>query len=107
MTGTLRQPEATRPPWLTAGVVTGVAWIPIGLALAFVSAQVGAPTASGWLFLVAGVVPFVIVGRRVALRGWRSWTAAGLAAVGCLWLIGGALIFLWALAGFPGMPAPR
>ena len=106
MNETSRQLEASRPLWLTVGVVTGVAWIPIGLASAFVGAQVGAPTASGWLFLFAGALLFIVAGRRLAIRGWRSWTAAGLVAVGCLWLIGGALIFLWAIAGFPGMPAP-
>jgi len=107
MIGTSPQREPPRRSWLVTGVVTGAAWIPIGLILAFVSAQMGALRASGWLFLVAGAIPFVIVGRRLALRGWRSWTAAGVAAVGSLWLIGGAVIFFWALAGFPGMPASR
>jgi hypothetical protein len=53
----------------------------MGAALAFVSARLGAPTASGSVALLTFVLVFVLVGRRAGLREPGSWVRAGLLTI--------------------------
>ena len=93
-------PPASDRLWVRAGFVASLLWVVAGVGLAYVSAQAGKPTASGWLALLAGPVMLAIVGRRFRLRGWRDWLKAGLIAISAIVVVGGVVIFFAALAGF-------
>jgi hypothetical protein len=52
-------------------------WAVVGLAAAWVSAQLGAPRLSGWLALLCGPLALWIVGSRYRLASRGDWTRAG------------------------------
>lgn len=80
------------------GIITAVGWVGVGLALAYVSAQLGAPKLSGWLALFAGPVVLLVVGRRQRLSRRRDWIASAGIALGLVWLFGGLAMCVFAMA---------
>jgi hypothetical protein len=70
----------------------------IGSAVAFVTARVGAPTASGGaLAWLAFAVVFVLVGRRAALHGWGNWVRAASLTIVMSVLVPGIAIFCYTI----------
>ena len=81
-------------------MLTAVLWVVIGVALAWVSAQAGMPTASGWLALLSGPIALVVVGRRSQLRGLGDWVMATVIAIVAVMAVGGAGIFIWTILAY-------
>ncbi len=95
-----------RPRAIRAGIIAAVLWCAIGLTAAWLSAQAGAPTASGWIALLSGPVALVLAGRFNDIRRLSDWTGAGVVALLVVAGIGSVAIFtltiLTAGKGFPG-----
>lgn len=89
-----------------AGIATAVLWVAIGLGVAWLSAQAGAPTASGWLALLSGPVALLIAGRIFNIRGPRDWIGVGAVGIVAVFGVGFAAIFMLTMLtagrGFPG-----
>lgn len=81
-------PKTTLVPWKRVGVLSALLWTVVGLAAAWVSAQLGAPRLSGWLALLSGPVALWVVGSRYRLASGGDWTRAG-----CFGLIVAVAIF--------------
>jgi hypothetical protein len=88
-----------RSPWVRTGLVAAILWVGLGLAVAFLSARAGAPTASGWLALLTGPVVLFIVGQRARVRGRGDWALAGLLEFGVVLVLGTTAIFSLTLSG--------
>jgi hypothetical protein len=99
--------EVRRSPWVRTGFIAAVLWAAIGMVVAFLSAQTGAPTASGWLALLTGPVVLFIIGRRARIHGRGDWIRAGLLDFGVVVVLGSAAIFLATLSGVLGGPNGR
>ena len=95
-----------RPRAIRAGIIAAVLWCAIGVIAAWLSAQAGAPTASGWIALLSGPVALVLVGRRYDIHRLSDWTGAGIVAVLVVVGIGSVAIFILTMltagSGFPG-----
>ncbi len=104
-TSTLPTDAPPRPRAIRAGIIAAVLWVVIGLAAAWLGAQAGAPTASGWIALLSGPVALVAVGRRNGIRRWSDWTGAGVVAVLVVAGIGSVVVFMLTMltagAAFP------
>lgn len=94
-----RRSPGRRSPWVRTGLVAAILWVVIGLVVAFVSARVGAPTASGWLALFTGPVVLFIVGQRARVRGRGDWVLAGMLEFGLVMVMGMSAIFFLTLGG--------
>jgi hypothetical protein len=88
------------PVWFRVGFATALLWALVGIALAFLLAQIGRPTLSGWAALLTGPVTLLTVGRRTKLHGRGNWTRATVLAIGLIWIVGSAAIFFWAMAAY-------
>jgi hypothetical protein len=95
-----------KPRAIRAGIIAAVLWCAIGVTAAWLSAQAGAPTASGWIGLLSGLVALVLAGRMNDIRRPSDWAGAGVVAVLVVAGIGSLAIFaltmLTAGSGFPG-----
>jgi hypothetical protein len=86
-------PKSTLGPWKRVGVLSALLWAAVGLAAAWVSAQLGAPRLSGWLAMMSGPLALWIVGSRYRLASRGDWTRAGcigLIVAGAILGVGGA-----------------
>ena len=98
--------SSPRPRAIRAGIIAAVLWCAIGLTAAWLTAQAGAPTASGWIALLSGIVALLLAGRMNDIRRLSDWTGAGVVAVLVVAGIGSVAIFSLTMltggSGFPG-----
>lgn len=100
--GWIAPTERSRSRWVWTAFIGAILWVVFGCAVAFLSAMAGAPTASGWLALLTGLVTLVLVGRRVGLNGRRDWILAGLLEFGFVLVFGSAALYFAVLSGIFG-----
>jgi hypothetical protein len=95
-------PETKGPPSpvLRVGLIAAGSWAVIGVVAAWLGAQIGSPTASGWLALLSGPLALFIAGRLNGLHGVGAWVRAGVIALVAVTVVGFAGIFVWTIVTY-------
>ena len=82
------------------GAASAVVWAVIGLALAWLAAQIGFPSTSGWLAIASAALALPLVGRYYRVREPGDWFVAALAMVVVGFLMFGVAAMILAMAAY-------